>query len=34
MIKKNIFFENHAEEVFRMIDIFKKKGIDIEKKES
>ena len=29
LMKCNMFFENHSEEVFRMIDILKEKGINI-----
>lgn len=30
LISNNLFLENHVEEFYRMIDIFKKRGIDIE----
>ena len=30
LIANNLFLENHVEEFYRMIDIFKKRGIDIE----
>lgn len=30
LIAHGLFFENHSEEVFRMIDIFKGKGINLE----
>ena len=30
LINDGLFLENHAEEVYRMIDIFKKQGINIE----
>ena len=29
LINKDLFFENHAEEVYRMLNIFKEKGIEI-----
>ena len=30
LIANNLFLENHVEEFYRMIDIFKKRGVDIE----